>query len=126
MRADAINPTVIRQAKVMCALLGSMLAAQAISANAEAVQWGSSATPSPVISARDEQAELFSITVINMSGKPREAIVRNAMVNLPVATRVTLLMHAGEAFQVRSDSDSRIHETFVVARKDAGRIIAVP
>jgi hypothetical protein len=94
-------------------------------AQALAAQTGKPATQSPAISAQADKSGLFQITVMNVSGKHREAVVRKTVIDLPVAERVVLLMREGEAFEVRSDTNSKIEATFVVTKTDTSRVIPV-
>jgi hypothetical protein len=120
MREDSIQQSALRQCKRICGLLVLTMVAQA-----HAGQPGQSATQSPTAYAQADRSGFLQITVINMSGKHREAVVRKTVIDLPVAERVVLLLREGEAFQVRSDADARIKATVVVTKSDVGRIIPV-
>jgi hypothetical protein len=109
--------------KMLCVMLALLVTAQTF-----AEQTPNPVTPSeggsPLNKAPD--GNYIRITVINLSGKRREAVVRKTVVNLPVAEPITLQMHAGERFRVVSDTDSRINSTFLITEKDAGQLITVP
>ena len=131
MRPHSIRQIAFRSCVGICSALVPIMAAQALAAQPPAAQNGTSATewpaPSPLHDKvpQANEAGLLRITVINLSGKNREAVVRNAVIDLPVATPVVLQMHAGEAFQVRSDTDSKFRESRVITESDQTRIIAV-
>jgi len=72
-----------------------------------------------------DQMGLLHISVINMSGKHREAIVRRTVIDLPVAQRVDLQIHTGEHFRVVSNTDSKINVIFSVTARDQSRVIVV-
>jgi hypothetical protein len=72
-----------------------------------------------------EPKERINVTVINMSGKSRQAAFGPLKTDLPVAQRVVLQLRPGETLRIVSDSDSRIEERFVVSWRDATRVLVV-
>jgi hypothetical protein len=78
------------------------------------------------VSRRDSNAKRrLYVTVINMSGKPRQAALGKTRVDLPVAQHVVLQMHLGDTLRVVSDADSKIKERFTISERDDDRILIV-
>jgi hypothetical protein len=65
------------------------------------------------------------VTVINMSGKSRQAALGGSKVDLPEAQRVVLQVCAGDMLRVVSDTNTKVEERFVISKQDAGRILIV-
>jgi hypothetical protein len=65
------------------------------------------------------------VTVINMSGKQREAIIRKSKIDLPIAQRVALQLQPGEQLRVTSTNDSKLAATYLISDRDAGRLIPI-
>jgi hypothetical protein len=74
---------------------------------------------------RETQQHLVHIVVINMSGKSREAHVRDSVVPLPVAERVALQVPLGESIKITSDTDRTIARVIVAGSTDEGRTIPI-
>ncbi len=64
-------------------------------------------------------------SVINMSGKSREARIHHAFVTLPVAEPVTLQAFPGEAVTITSDTNQKISRTIVISASDEGRLYPI-
>jgi hypothetical protein len=69
--------------------------------------------------------ERLYVTVINMSGQPRQAILGKSKVDLPMAQHVSLPVCPGDALRIVSDTNSKIEERFVISEQDAARILIV-
>jgi hypothetical protein len=69
--------------------------------------------------------EPLYITVINMSGQPRQAALCDSNVDLPVAQRVVLEIRPGDTLRVVSSTNSKIEERFVISERDAARLLIV-
>lgn len=127
MRHDPVKQRCLLHSRIVCGLFVLLLNSQiyakqvAMPANLPCAVAGACAGSMPI-----QDARLFRVTMINMSGKRREAVVRKALIDLPVAQRVSLQVHAGEIIRVTSDADSKIDTRFLVNKGDAGRLIAVP
>jgi hypothetical protein len=63
--------------------------------------------------------------MINMSGKSREAHLRDTVITLPVGERVALQVPPGESIKITSSTDQRLARVIAVASTDAGRTIPV-
>jgi hypothetical protein len=74
---------------------------------------------------RATQQHLVHIVMINMSGKSREAHVRDTVVPLPVAERVALQVPPGENIKITSNTDRTIARVITAASTDEGRTIPV-
>ena len=68
---------------------------------------------------------LVRVSIINMSGKNREARLRNVAVPLPVAQRVTLQVLAGSSITITSDTDQHVSHVIVVAAPDEGHLYPI-
>jgi hypothetical protein len=80
---------------------------------------------SPNSSPRMTQQHLVPIVMINMSGKSREAHLRDTVITLPVGERVALQVPPGESIKITSSTDQRLARVIAVASTDAGRTIPV-
>ena len=69
--------------------------------------------------------KVVRIVVINMSGKAREARVRDAVVVLPVAQRVALEVPVGARIKITSDADRAVGLVITAAATDEGRTIPI-
>jgi hypothetical protein len=67
----------------------------------------------------------FHLTVINMSGQRRQALVGKLRVDLPIGQAVGLDWTPGDMLHVVSDTDSRVNERINVSRADAVHAVAV-
>jgi hypothetical protein len=74
---------------------------------------------------RASQQHLVHVVMINMSGKSREAHVRDTVVLLPVAQRVALQVPQGECIKITSSTDQTIARVITAASTDNGRTIPV-
>jgi len=126
MKFHPIWLNVLWQRNGICMLLALSLVAHAHSEQAEkpVTQTEESLSVHRTAPLTDE-SRVLHITVINMSGKHREALLHRAVIELPVAQRIDLQMRSGETFRIRSDTNSKTDATFVVDKGDAGRLIAV-
>jgi hypothetical protein len=89
--------------------------------------WMNSASHAQDINAKPKasQQQLVHIVMINMSGKSREAHVRDTVVPLPVAERVALQIPQGENIKITSSTDRTIDRVITAASTDEGRTIPV-
>jgi hypothetical protein len=85
------------------------------------------ASPAQAINAKPKatQQPLVYMVMINMSGKSREAHVRDTVVPLPVAERVALQVPQGESIKITSDTDRTIARVITAASTDNGRTIPI-
>ena len=91
------------------------------------VVWMSSASYAQAVNEkpRATQQPLVHVVIINMSGKSREARVRNTVVPLPVAQRVVLQVPQGGSIKITSDTDRRIARVITATSSNEGRVITV-
>ena len=86
-------------------------------------------TSSSFASTTQEQGQgkprLVRFSVINMSGKSREARIHHALVTLPVAEPVTLQAFPGEVVNITSDTNQKISRTIVVSASDEGHLYPI-
>lgn len=64
-------------------------------------------------------------SVINMSGKSREARIRHALVMLPVAEPVNLQAFPGETVTITSDTNQKVSRTIVISSSDEGHLYPI-
>lgn len=74
---------------------------------------------------RTTQQHRIHLELINMSGKSREAHLRQTVVELPVAHRVQLLVRDGESIRITSRTDQKVARMITAASADDGRVIPV-
>jgi hypothetical protein len=65
------------------------------------------------------------LTVINVSGQRRQALVGKQWIDLPIGRAVGLDWTPGDTLRVVSDTDSRVNERINVSRADAAHAIAI-
>jgi hypothetical protein len=68
---------------------------------------------------------LIHFAVINMSGKSREVHLRDGVIGLPVAQRVSLQAPVGGVIEITSDTNQKIKRIIVIDGVDQGRIIPI-
>jgi hypothetical protein len=88
------------------------------------------ATTSPSFASNTQEQgqgkpRLVRFSVINMSGKSREARIHRAFVTLPVAEAVTLQAFPGEAVTITSDTNQKISRTIVISSSDEGHLYPI-
>ena len=71
------------------------------------------------------QQDLIHIVMINMSGKSREAHVRNTVVPLPVGERVALQVPPEASIKITSSTDRAMAQVITVTSTDEGRTFPV-
>jgi len=89
--------------------------------------WANSASYAQAVSAKPKapQQHLVHMVMVNMSGKSREAHVRDTVVRLPVAERVALQVQPGQCIKITSDTDRTIARVITATSTDNGRTIPV-
>ena len=65
------------------------------------------------------------VSVINLSGQRRQAIVGKQRIELPVGQAIGLEWTPGDTLHVMSDTDSRVNEQVRVSQADAAQVIAI-
>ena len=68
---------------------------------------------------------LVHFSIINMSGKIREAHVRNIALPLPVAESVALQAAVGEPVRITSSTNQKISRVIVISASDEGHLFPV-
>ncbi len=68
---------------------------------------------------------LIHFTIINMSGKAREAHVRDIIVPLPVAERVALQVSLGASVKITSNTDQHVMRVIPTSAADEGHLIPI-
>ena len=71
------------------------------------------------------QPRLVRFSVINMSGKSREARIDHVIVTLPVAKPVTLQAFPGEVVTITSDTNQKISRTIVISASNEGHLYPI-
>jgi hypothetical protein len=106
-----------------------MVAASVSGVDAARVQNAAIVPKSPVhpqsASEAVKDTRLFHLTVVNVSGQRRQALVGKEQVDLPIGRAVGLDWMPGDALHVVSDTDSRVNERISVSRADAAHVVAV-
>ena len=72
-----------------------------------------------------QSRQLIHFTIINMSGKSREAHVRDTVVPLPVAERVALQVPPGESVTITSNTNRSVMRVIAISAKDEGHVVPV-
>ena len=91
------------------------------------VVWINGASCAQAVNAKPKarQEPMVHMVIINMSGKSREARVRDMAVPLPVAQRVLLEVPRGGSITIASETDSRVARVITATSGDDGRVITV-
>jgi hypothetical protein len=84
-----------------------------------------SAMQKPTIESEKAQGSPVHFVIINLSGKSRQAHLRNAVVTLPVAERIPLEAPSGSRLEITSDTNQHIERVIAIASTDEGRIIPI-
>lgn len=72
-----------------------------------------------------QSRSLVHFTIINMSGKSREAHIRDTVVPLPVAERVALQVYLGESVKIMSDTNQSVMRVITISAADEGHVFPV-
>lgn len=84
-----------------------------------------SAMQKPAGEQANKQGNLVHFVIINLSGKSRQAHLRNAVITLPVAKRVPLEAPSGSSLEITSDTNQHVERVIPIASTDEGRIIPI-
>ena len=79
----------------------------------------------PSIESERTQGNPVHFVIINLSGKSRQAHLRNAVITLPVAKRVPLEAPSGSSLEITSDTNQHVERVIPIASTDEGRIIPI-
>ena len=71
------------------------------------------------------QPTFVYVTLVNMSGKSRQAIAGTERIDLPVGQRVALKLKPGTTLRIVSDTQEALVERFVISPTDAARYLIV-
>jgi len=87
----------------------------------------SPATPAPtLLQVRATQSRhLIHFTIINMSGKPREAHIRDSVVHLPVAEPVALQVPLGDSVKITSNTNRGVMRVITISATDEGHLLPI-
>lgn len=65
------------------------------------------------------------VTVANLTGQSRQALLGDSRIDLPIAQRITLRAHPGDTMRIVSSVNSKVYASFVLSKKDEARIITI-
>jgi hypothetical protein len=83
------------------------------------------APTTPTQAGATQSHHLIHFTIINMSGKSREAHVRDTVVPLPVAERVALQVYLGEPVKIVSNTNQNVMRVITISATDEGHLFPI-